>query len=384
MVKYIKRNNMNTINKFFIVLLLGLSGITATYAMPDNEPDGKGKQENTGAVQDEGALLRQFILKSGNYINSTGIPNMVSAEDVFENLADYLVIDVRSKQEYVDGHINGAVHLKASEIMDYLDTKTAASAYDKVVIACHTGQTASYITSALRLAGYNNVYAMKFGMSAWNRKLDKWSKNVSGKYSGRLETKANPKAPKGKFPVIKTGEKGAAEILRARVKEVLNTPFPTVKVKADEVFANPSAYYIINYWPEKNYLKGHIPTATQYTPKKDLSVDAALNTLPTDKKVVVYCYTGQNAAFTVAYLRVLGYDAYTIPFGANGFMYDKVVANGWHAFKAAEKLNDFFLIKGDKPMGKDFTKQIIQVGNAPKKKKTIIRRKKKEVAGGCG
>jgi hypothetical protein len=32
----------------------------------------------------------------------------------------------------------------------------------------------------------------------------------------------------------------------------------------------------------------------QYTPNVDLALDAALKTLPTDKTVVGYCYTGQN------------------------------------------------------------------------------------------
>ena len=65
---------------------------------------------------------------------------------------------------------------------------------------------------------------------------------------------------------------------------------------------------------------GHIEGAIQYTPSVDLAVDEALKTLPTDKTVVVYCYTGQNSARIAAYLRLLGYDAKSLKFGANGMI----------------------------------------------------------------
>jgi rhodanese-related sulfurtransferase len=37
--------------------------------------------------------------------------------------------------------------------------------------------------------------------------------------------------------------------------------------------------------------------------------------LPMDKKVVVYCYSGQTAGQTVAALRLLGYDAVSLKGG---------------------------------------------------------------------
>ncbi|HCJ57468.1 MAG TPA: sulfurtransferase, partial [Clostridiaceae bacterium] len=39
------------------------------------------------------------------------------------------------------------------------------------------------------------------------------------------------------------------------------------------------------------------------------------NTLPKDKKIIVYCYTGQTAGQTVAALRLLGYDAVSLNAG---------------------------------------------------------------------
>jgi hypothetical protein len=34
----------------------------------------------------------------------------------------------------------------------------------------------------------------------------------------------------------------------------------------------------------------------------------------------VYCFTGQHSANVVAYLKMLGYDAYSVKFGSNAFI----------------------------------------------------------------
>ena len=340
-------------------------------------------QEDTIKTPEIDALIK-YINNSGDFINSKGVPNMVSADDVYDNLDSYYVLDIRSHEEYVAGHINGAVNVKANEIIEFLDKNVSPIIYDKLVIACHSGQSASYVTSILRLVGYNNVYAMKYGMGAWNRSLDKWSPNVSNKYANKLETTNNPKGKKVAFPEINTGEHCGAEILHARAVTVLNTPFSKLKINADRAFTD-SSFYIINYWPEAKYNKGHIPGAVQYTPKQDLNDTTFLNTLPTDKKILVYCFTGQNAAFTIAYLRLLGYNAFTLGFGANSFMHSDLVArSNWHGFKAAEKLNDFPLIPGEEPTDKKVNVGYKDDAAPAKKKKKLVRRKKKEVEGGCG
>jgi rhodanese-related sulfurtransferase len=330
--------------------------------------------------------VTDFLINSGDYINSKQMPSMVSAEDVNDNLSKYFVIDVRRPEDYAAGHINGAVNIAVNNLLAYLDEFVAPSVYDKVVIVDKTGMEASYVVSVLRLIGYSNAYAMKYGMGAWNRIFDAWSENISGKYSNQLETNSNSQDKIYPLPTLHTEAHCGAEILQARAKTVLNTPFERLTISVDRVFANPQDFYIINYWKKEDYNKGHIPTAHQYTPREDIKKSKRLKNIPTDKKVVVYCYTGQSAAFLMAYLRMLGYNAFIIPYGANSFMYDKVIANAWHAFKASEKLNDFLIIKGEKPMGKDFNKQILKLGTdvPAKKKKKIKRRKKKEVEGGCG
>ena len=43
--------------------------------------------------------------------------------------------------------------------------------FDRIVLVSNDGQHASYTTSLLRLMGYGNVYALRWGMSGWNKSL---------------------------------------------------------------------------------------------------------------------------------------------------------------------------------------------------------------------
>jgi len=302
----------------------------------------------------EADVLYNFLEISGDYINNDAMPTMITADEVFENLANkaFHVIDMRASDLYEAGHINGAVNVQQEDLLDYFSKTIDAYKYEKVILVCKSGQSASYAGSVFQLLGYKNVYAMKRGMSGWNKQFadEVWIKNSGSAFADKLETTPNEKGKKYDYPAIKTGKRAGIEILETLAADALKKTANDWGLKAEEVFANPSNYYIINYWVEEQYNAGHIPTAIQYTPKKAFSRSTALATVPTDKKVVVYCYTGQQAAYVVAYLRILGYDAYSVLYGANGFMNSKMNEGGavGHAFTSAEVKN-YPLVLGSNP-----------------------------------
>ena len=114
---------------------------------------------------------------------------------------------------------------------------------------------------------------------------------------------------------------------------ILSEGFDPAKISNSAVFGNLSSYYIVNYWSEAHYSDpGHVPEAIQYTPKSSMKLSTHLKSLPNDKAVVVYCYTGQTSAFLTAYLRLLGYDAKSLLFGTNGMIYDDMVDKGLTVF----------------------------------------------------
>ena len=75
------------------------------------------------------------------------------------------IIDIRSEADFEDGHIEGAVNLAPGAVRATLMVWTQR--YNEISIVCYTGQTASWLTSLLQLAGYKNVYSMTCGMSGW-------------------------------------------------------------------------------------------------------------------------------------------------------------------------------------------------------------------------
>ncbi len=372
---------MKNLNKILIFLAL-----TASFTSCSDEVcvPGKGLKDVT-VVKDSvnpTEITHRFIKATGEYVVSNG-PVIVSADEVYENLSDYLVIDLRNADEYSKGHINGALNVELEKLVEYMNNKVAANAYKKVVITCHSGQSASFAAGILRTIGYNNVYSMKYGMNSWSNEYpNKWVANVSSKLSNNLETKDNPKGKSVKLPVIKSEKQLASAILKERAITVLNKGWKAATIRVDDVTANPDKYYIISYWPKARYNSGHLKGAIQYTPKKDLRMDASLNTLPTNKTIVVYCYTGQVSAYTVAYLRTLGYDAKTMVFGANSFENSVLVSKGWAGFTASAVANSYPSITGANPTNARATVASAKV--QPTKKKKAVKRKKKAVSGGCG
>lgn len=267
------------------------------------------------------------------YVNNT-MPAITSATDVKTMMATNAVyiIDIRAADDFADGHIEGAHNVAAGDVLSHVEGINTED-YDKVVIVCYSGQTAAWATSILQLMGYDNVYSMLFGMCSWNAHFaNSWNSNTSNMYATQFTSDATDKGAEGDLPELSTGMETGQEILESRVATVLSEGFGGggASITAATVFGAPDNYYIINYWPEAEYTDpGHIPGAIQYTPKQSIALDADLKTLPTDKTIVVYCYTGQNSANLTAYLKVIGYDAKSLLFGTNGMIYNEMTKSKW-------------------------------------------------------
>ena len=71
-----------------------------------------------------------------------------------------------------------------------------------------------------------------------------------------------------------------------------------------------------------------ISTAFRYQ-RLSLGVDQDLRHLPTDKPIVVYCWTSQHSSQITAYLNMLGYEAYSLKFGSNNLFHTDLLAHKW-------------------------------------------------------
>jgi rhodanese-related sulfurtransferase len=299
----------------------------------------------------ETLLLLKDLEENGDYVNSQFFPSLIKASVVYEELGGKdLVIDLRSKEKFSKGHIKGAVNKKFEELPEYLETGIKPFEYDKIILTCDDGQVSSYTTSLLRLMGYGNIFAMRWGMSGWNKAIaeEEWLKGLSGSYEDRLEVSSNEIPPPAGMPEIKTGFATGKEIGDSRFKALFAEGTHNILVTSDEVFKNPQKYFIINLERKDKYDNGHIPGAIRYKPESTLGFTDMMSTIPFNKTVVIYCGTGHNSGFATAFLRLFGYDAKTLKYGNNSFMFDKMVKQkstlSWLPFSLTES-NDFALVK---------------------------------------
>lgn len=322
------------------------------------QQEGEKKAETPGVaaaapveVNAEALLLINELEQTGDYVNSREFPSLIKASVVHDEAgAGNHIIDLRPVAEYARGHIQGAVSVAFEALPEYLESKIKPFEFDKVILVCASGQVSSYAASLLRIMGYGNVYALRWGMSSWNRALaeEYWLKGISAAYESRLETSDQPAATPGDLPQLNTGLTTGGEILDRRFRQLMSEGSQVAQITAAEVFADPGKYYIINFERKDKYESGHIPGAVRYKPAGTLGILPEMETIPHDKPVVVYCGTGHNSAFATAYLRLFGWDAKTLVYGNNAFMHDKMINDraslSWLPF-TQEEIHDYPLAK---------------------------------------
>ncbi len=269
------------------------------------------------------------IIASGWITTSTDVNTKQTDADATN---DYYVIDIRAAEHYTPGHIQGAVNSTLLNVV-----ATAANAGGKtIVVACYTGQTAAHAVVALRLSGYTDAKVLKWGMSSWDSSLMSYWNNSTGN-AGTSSSNWTP-APGALVanatfdsPTISSSATTGEGILAERVTYMLTNGFKGV-ANAD-VLTTPSNYFINNFWAAADVeLYGHISGAYRISP---LTIaNGEMNNLNPDKKVVTYCWTGQTSSMITAYLNVIGYDATSLKFGANGMIYDALASHKWSAAEA--------------------------------------------------
>jgi len=297
------------------------------------------KDDNTPTTVNESEVLATYLESTNSpsgkdYVN-TDMPSIMGATEVktLNATGQVYIIDIRSAADFAAGHIANAHNVAFADLLTHVKTINMAD-YTKVAIVCYTGQTAGYGASLLRLMGYDKVFSMKWGMCSWNEDFaSKWNGAIGNAYATQFTSTATDKGAVGEMPVLSTGKTTGQEILEARVDALLTEGFGAATVTGATVFGALNDYYIVNYWGASDYSDpGHIPGAMQYTPKQSMNTTTDLKTLPTNKTIASYCYTGQTSAFLTAYLRLLGYDAKTILYGTNAMIYDNMVAKGMTTF----------------------------------------------------
>lgn len=239
--------------------------------------------------------------------------HMINVEDLFKKIdakEEMLIIDVRQAKDYAEGHLKGAVNVPyGPAVADALEMIPDDL---PLFVNCYTGQTSSQVVALLNIAGkhatniqggYNNGISAQAGFEAY---IDKEAATLSA----------------DDYEVDDAIEEAVAKYF-ADAEAVEHKSFNFAPEKLLElVNAGNTDYTILSIRKAEDYATGHIAGAMNIPFGKGMQ--EKFSEIPTDKPVVVYCYSGQTSSQTTAVLRMLGYDAYSLQFGMG-----KEGAKGW-------------------------------------------------------
>ena len=311
----------------------------------------------TGELNPAAELLVYFEAQ-GNFVNTTLAPALIDAQEVFSNLANFLIIDLREHSDFVAGHIEGSENILSDSLWNYME-KIDNNIYSKIILVDKNGQSSAYFTCLLRLAGYKNVYSMKYGMASWNQFFaDEWLGILGDAID--VESYTNEDFPRNELmdlPLISFDNPNASlpEKVNSRIKKIIDEGFYFTNY-----LPSPAYSYLICYGKMRLYYarrfivlegRGHPTGARLYmdTPDFEFRSGKYLQSLPTDKSICIYDYDGQQSACMTAYLRVLGYDVKSLLFGANQLFYSRMTHEPElreYAFSSL-KINNFSYVSGE-------------------------------------
>jgi len=303
--------------KYFMFVLLA-SALTFAGCSSDDDDDSTPSTPTTTTYD----LLVDYMINHNMDVDVVIADWITTAENVATKGTDaWHIIDIREASVYEAGHIEGAINSTLGDILD-----AAEGATKPILVVCYTGQGAGHATIALRLSGYADAKVLKWGMSGWNSATSSsWVNNTGDAAIGHTNWIVPPgnitATAEFALPTLESSSTDGATILAERITAMLEGGFHGVG-NAD-VLAAPANYYINNYWAltdVEHY--GHITGA--YRVKPFTLADGNDKNLNAAKPVVTYCWTGQTSSMMTAYLTVLGYDAYSLKFGANGMIYSNL------------------------------------------------------------
>ncbi len=115
-----------------------------------------------------GVIIFLITLVVISYFQAKKASSKLDAETFKQNMRKGQLIDVRTKQEFKSGHINGARNISVTTIgRDYQKLRKDLPVY----IYCSTGRRSSRAAIYLTSKGFNEIYELDKGLKNWNDPL---------------------------------------------------------------------------------------------------------------------------------------------------------------------------------------------------------------------
>ncbi|MEE9350566.1 MAG: rhodanese-like domain-containing protein [Flavobacteriaceae bacterium] len=215
--------------------------------------------------------------------SNIGIVNKVSADDFAKKIKTVTLVDVRTPEEFNEGHIKGAVNInfKKRTFPDYIN----AIGKDKpVAIYCRSGNRSGKAALIMQSLGFKEIVDLDGGYKAWN---------ASKKISSTSDNKVN-KAVQAKLSKTKLTGKAIA----GKANQVDVSTFNTL-IKENKVT-------LVDVRTAKEFAEGHIDGAVNVDWKNRHFKKHILH-ITNAKPMAVYCRSGNRATRAMFAMQALGF-----------------------------------------------------------------------------
>lgn len=121
------------------------------------------------------SILTAAVFAAGYYVMSLsnspektvgGILNASELKNALEKEKDFVLVDVRTPDEYKAGHLSGSL-LVPLDTIDRNAENVLTDKDKKLFVYCRTGRRSAEAVGKLRSMGYTNVYDVSGGITAW-------------------------------------------------------------------------------------------------------------------------------------------------------------------------------------------------------------------------
>jgi phage shock protein E len=97
--------------------------------------------------------------------NNTHRLNQQEAHLQLQNDASILILDVRTKEEFVEGHVAKSINIPLDKL-DRIIEKKVLDKENKLFVICYSGSRSAVAVKILAQLGYNNAFDIG-GIATW-------------------------------------------------------------------------------------------------------------------------------------------------------------------------------------------------------------------------
>lgn len=110
--------------------------------------------------------LHNAIINNTRFVTCDELANMIISDD-----PSFQLVDIRNKNDYDEGHINGAINIQVEDLFSAKMKKVLKADYKKIILYGYGTVKADQCWIVLKRNLYDNVYVLEGGLNNWHHSI---------------------------------------------------------------------------------------------------------------------------------------------------------------------------------------------------------------------